>query len=251
MTNVATQTELAPVKNEIAIPGNGHSIAALLDKTVERLGGEGTKDVVEAIGMMLEYRRQEEQREAVKAFNRALTQFRRECPPIPRDKEIPRRGRYATLEQIQTIVDPLLGRFGLTYTWNSRPGSSEGRVVAITTLRHEAGHSESSEFEAKEDQNMAVNDTQKGESALSYGRRITLGNILGLNYTDPNAESIANDDSPKITDHQLADLEALIDEIQPNMTALLKYYGVQSLEDLTQRQFGQAVADLERKRRRS
>jgi hypothetical protein len=83
-------------------------------------------------------------------------------------------------------------------------------------------------------------------------RRVTLS-ICGLGMLDETEmetiqPSAMQPESPLLTEEQVANLQALITEVGAKKTGFLKYFGAQTLADIRQDQYAEAIAALERKR---
>jgi hypothetical protein len=95
-----------------------------------------------------------------------------------------------------------------------------------------------------------ANGLMKAETKAK--RRVTLS-ICGLGMLDEteleNIDPTAmQPESPVITEEQIANLQALIEEVGAKKAGFLKYMGVGALEDLRQDKYNDAVTALERKR---
>jgi hypothetical protein len=84
---------------------------------------------------------------------------------------------YADLAEVSTLVLPLLGKQGLSFT--SRPTLLDGRFVLAYKLMHESG-----EFEAGEYPLPPGGSAQELGSAISYARRYALCSVVGVAAED-------------------------------------------------------------------
>lgn len=87
--------------------------------------------------------------------------------------------KYAPLDEILSLVRPLLGKNGLSVV---QPASSDGaEVTVVTLLLHSSGQwMEFEPLKLKADRNTA----QGIGSAITYGRRYALSGILGISSED-------------------------------------------------------------------
>jgi len=133
-------------------------------------------------------------RAAANEFARELAAFQEECPPIVKSstaKVMTRGGvnysyKYAELDQIARTVRPLLARRGFSYTWDSDVRDMALHCVCI--LRHVNGHFEKANFSAPVESAAGMSEQQKHASALTYARRQSLVQVLGLTTTDPDTD---------------------------------------------------------------
>lgn len=125
-----------------------------------------------------------EQKEAQKAFSEAMRGFQAEKPVLIKDSGVSHdQGKtikytFKTLGSIQQAVDPVLSKFGLSYSWRQE---RVGELIKITCIvRHVSGHSEETALDAKIDTSGGKNEIQGTGSTVSYLKRYTLENALGL-----------------------------------------------------------------------
>jgi hypothetical protein len=156
-------------------------------------------DTLERLLALRERLRSERAREA---FYQALAAFQGRCPIIPKTKTASiqsERGAnykyaYAPLDVIVRHVAPLLETFGLSVTTQTRlEEQPQLAQVAICTVHHVAGHSESSEFRAPIDQTARMNVMQRAASAQTYARRYAFCNALGILTGDEDDDAHALD----------------------------------------------------------
>lgn len=183
-------------------------------------------------------------RAAAMEFARDLASFQEECPPIKKRStaNVLTKGgsrysyKYAELDEIERTIRPHLAKRGLSYTWDSEFRERMLHVTCI--LRHVNGHSVSARFSAPVESPAGMSEQQKVASALTYGRRQSLVQVLGLTQTDPDTDG-AN--AEPITQEQADDLQALIEEVGANMTRFLKWAKLERIEDLPARDYESAV----------
>jgi hypothetical protein len=183
-------------------------------------------------------------RAAATEFARELAAFQEECPPIAKTStaNVVTKGgarysyTYADLDQIARTVRPLLGARGFSYTWDSDVRDKTLHCVCI--LRHVNGHSERANFSAPVESSAGMSEQQKHASALTYARRQSLVQVLGLTTTEPDTDA-ANPEP--ITQDQADDLRELIEAAGANLTRFLRWAKIERLEDLPARDYESAV----------
>jgi len=88
-------------------------------------------------------------------------------------------GSYARLEDIVATVRPVLTKFGFSLSHTSEwPAEKTVKIVGV--LGHRDGHEKRSEFLTTADTSGSKNAIQGLGSALSYGRRYTTLDLLGI-----------------------------------------------------------------------
>lgn len=146
----------------------------------------------EAMRELFELHRDIEANNARKAFFDAIQRFQERCPPIVKDRTAGAGSysyRYATLEEIASVIRPHLAECGLSYSFDCTMG--DGSITTTCRVRHVAGHSETSTFTAPIDGTAKMNAMQKTASATSYANRYALRNALGLTIAEEDDDGHA------------------------------------------------------------
>ena len=134
-----------------------------------------------------------EEKEAKKAFFAAMNNFQENKPRIVKgngvshDQGKTNKFYFAPLAQIQKLVDPVLSKHGLSYSW--KQDGKEGMIKITCIVKHIDGHSEESYIESEKDSSGGKNTIQAISSAVSYMKRITIMNSLGLASEDDDGAS--------------------------------------------------------------
>lgn len=191
-------------------------------------------------------------RAAAMEFASALADFQHACPAIPKRstaKIATRNGgsytfKYAELSAIAEIVNPLLHARGLAYSWDSE--IRDGLIVAICTLRHINGHREKASFAAPTENTSGMNEQQKFAAALSYAKRVSLIQVLGITTADPDTDGAPFE---PLTKQQVAEIEKLITDVGADKAKFLEFAGAKSIQDIPRGSFRMAKQALEQKRR--
>lgn len=242
------QPELIPPKKDVAVPG-ANDVSNLLHLAIE-------KDIsVEALEKLAGLYERFEDRRAAQEFAEALSSFQDECPPIQRKREAKvasRKGgtfkyKFAPLEDIARIVNPLLRKRGLSYSWDA---TGDGRNQCVTcTLRHVNGHATTSSFSCPVESSAGMSEQQKHASALTYAKRQSLVMALGITHTEDDTDGAGDAEPDPITEGQAADLETLIENVGADREKFLIWLGVESVSAIPASAYGRAVRALEAKRK--
>lgn len=253
-----------------ASPQRALSPDELLAAAVER-GADVT-----LIEKLIGFHERAERTAARTAFEEAMAAVRADLPPIRKNRLAGRPGRgggdgsrrgayrHEDLGEIAKTVNPILARHGISYRFRTR--SEPGRPVSVTcVLSHRAGHTEENTLEAARDDSGEKNSIQAVGSTITYLQRYTLKAALGLAAAhDDDAASAAaatggerdcghegeleGGDEP-ITDDQLAQLTALLDDAGADARRFCAYLGIETLATLPQSRLGEAAAAAEARRR--
>ena len=196
-----------------------------------------------------------EDRQAEKAFFAAMAKFQGECPVIPRNKKTDFASKsggsvkydYAPLDQIVSIVKPILMRNGLSFSFDVTP-SAAGTTEIITTVSHAEGFKKDFKYtydSIHDDGRM--NASQRRKSALTYAKRAALENALGLVTAgeDDDARRAIDDAA---SEEQIKKIESLLKSTESKESDLLNYLGLESLDMMSRFDANKAINALNQKR---
>jgi hypothetical protein len=195
-------------------------------------------------------------RQARQEFFAALGQFQDECPEVEKtstakilkhDGTISFSYNYAKLEHIERVVRPHLRANGFSFNWDTE--DSGNAVSATCKLTHVGGHRESSKFSCPNSSpSRGMSAQQAVAAALSFAKRNSLVQVLGLTTTEPDLDGADPASFDSINESQAADVMALATEVGADLPRFLKYMKVDSIEEIPATQLQNAIASLERKR---
>jgi hypothetical protein len=192
---------------------------------------------------------------AREAFNDAMASFQAECPPIFKAKnaDFATKGGgnvkydYASLDDIERVIKPILAKYGLSYKWNSKIEKTLLTVICI--VKHRAGHSEPTDFSLPIDSNAAMSEQQKYGAALTFGQRRSLSAGLGLSTTSEDPDSPKLDPTP-ITEDQATVINDLLAETRMPVSRFLKYLDASSVDTIRAVDYQTAIGLLEDKKKK-
>lgn len=178
MTTATAPVELAIPQPEApsaaptapALPATGNPLMDMAQQASAR----GDVDMLEKL---LSMRDAEDARNARQEFNAAFAAAQAEFPIVPKRGRGHNGVQYAREEDIKQVIMPILAKHGLSM--RHRADTTDG-VVVTATLAHVSGHSETDTFVAKADKSGSKNDVQAIKSTITYARRTTMENLLGL-----------------------------------------------------------------------
>lgn len=222
-----------------------------------RLAIENKVDVA-ALEKLVELHERVAAREAAKEFADAMARFQAACPAIPKSSTATvttksggqYRYKYAELDEIARTVRPHLHGEGLSYSWDSVVSDDGKRISVTCTIAHANGHKVTATFASPTAAvTSSMSPQQEVAAALTFGRRQSLIEALGLTTTDPDNEvALGNGAGPSVTRDQVLDMEALIDQCPPaTRDRMLAYVGVKTLEEIPQARYAGLMADLAKK----
>jgi hypothetical protein len=201
-----------------------------------------------------------EANEARKAFEAAVADAKAEIRPILKDRlvDYPNRNsngrttyRHESLAAIAREVDPILGKYGLSY--RHEPEQLPGKMLRVTCiLSHRAGHSTRTMLEGPYDESGNKNALQGVGSTGSYLQRYTLRLALGLAISDDPA---VDDDGRAgggevvtITTEQVQALEEEIRRLGADRTGFMRALRLDNLGDMRAENYEKALEFLRTKK---
>lgn len=206
---------------------------------------------LEKLEKLLELQERWERNEAKKAYVRAMAEFKKDPPFINKDKTNKQFGsKYSSIDTTVNTTVPYLSKHGLSHNWQFSVGEN-GWPIVTCVLTHEYGHSESVTMTAPPDTSGggSKNPIQQIKSTQTYLKIATFEAVTGLVSSEANQDDDGNGayGSQYITDEQLSQIRDYIDNYKVDEKAFLKYMGVDSLKEITAKDFNKAISALKSK----
>ena len=199
---------------------------------------------------MLEVQKDWESNEALKAFNVAIAEFRSDPITVYKDKTNKQYdSSYVSIGNMVNTVSAELSKYGLSARWTF--GSLENNNITCTCiLSHKLGHSESATVDGPPDESGKKNALQARKSTRTYLKLESFESVTGMASVEANLDDDGNgaDTIERISESQIADLEALIDEVGADGAQFLKVCKVEKWEFLPADKLAGAINMLESKR---
>ncbi|KAF1026204.1 MAG: hypothetical protein GAK29_01466 [Acinetobacter bereziniae] len=150
---------------------------------IERVALDPNADVLK-LEKMIELQERVMDRQAKEQFDSAMLSFQVEKPILEKASK-GHNSKYAKLEYIQSVIEPVLRKFGLFVRWKTEAVSdNKTRVTCICS--HIGGHSETSSMDVLPDAGGSKSAIQANGSAISYAQRYTMRSLLGLVIAEDN-----------------------------------------------------------------
>ena len=187
---------------EVAVQGSAAvdvapetSVTSLVQFALEK----GTD--VEVLERLVALQERVTERNARSEFFGAMTAFHAECPPITKTREnsqfkvsrngVQKAARYAPLEEITRVAQPVAAKHGLIWKWDTR---IEGELMhVICRVTHVAGHSEETTVSMPFESKAGSSPQQKYGTAQTYGMRYRLIAALGITTADDDTDGNSPD----------------------------------------------------------
>ena len=150
--------------------------------------------------------------------------------------------KYAKWEDVVEQISQVLAKHGFSLSFRVAQPTPD-RIVVTAVLGHAAGHSEDTSISLPMDTSGAKNNVQGWGSSVSYGKRYTAFALL-------NIVARGEDDDGVAADTQTVDkLKLMIAETKADTGWICSHYSVETLDDLTAKQIGDAMAGLAARKR--
>lgn len=162
-------------------------------------------------------------REAGQLFAAAFAKMQVKLPEIV-ERGKAHTGKYATLEDINDAVKPILAEHGFGISFRVNQDDAAGKVKVIGILSHEGGHSESTEMSVPLETSGSKNNVQAVGSSVSYARRYVLCALLNISTRGEDDDGASTGKAP--TEAQISALKKLLmNSTSEAQTEFTKKYG--------------------------
>jgi hypothetical protein len=165
------------------------------ESNVDTLLSEAVKNNVsiEMMERLFALREKVKAEQAKEGYMLALSQFQGQLKSVKKNKKVMNkdgatvRYQYATLDSIVEQVQKPLSEAGLSYTWSVI--NETDFITAKVSITHKLGYSETSEFKVPIDKEGFMTAPQKYASALTFAKRYSLCNALGIMTGDEDTDA--------------------------------------------------------------
>ena len=194
-------------------------------------------------------------RQAEIDYHNAMSDLRTELnnnPVIKSRKNNQTKSTYADLEDVKTVVDPLLVKYGF-YDKYEDDYPADGIVGTTCVITHRNGHKERNRVQFRLDDKGIAGSVNKTNvhataSSMTYGQRISLCRALGVRISDDDDGNLAG--AQTITQEQEMWIVEVLQETESDKNKFLSYMGVSKISDIPASHFEKARIMLDEKRSR-
>lgn len=246
----ATAEKIEPVNQVSVIEPRAITPMDMLDRAVQ------AGQPIEVLTKLMDLQERWEKTQARKAFDEAIASAKAEIAPIIKNREVDFTSpkgrtnyRYEDFAGVARAVDPVLGKYGLSYRFRATSNVNEP-IVVTCILSHRLGHFEETTLTAGRDDSGNKNSIQGIGSTITYLQRYSLKAALGLSVSNDDDGSTA-DNPETINEIQLGIIRSLIVEVAADIPKFCKYMKVGRIEEIPSRRYDDAVRALEAKRAKS
>lgn len=240
--NARTEVIAAPAPGQVA-KYDGDTIM----QVIANAAADPNTDV-DKMERLLAMKERMDARTAETAFNTALNACQSEVGHIAADANNPQtRSAYATYAKLDRVLRPIYTRNGFSLSFDEGDSPKAQHVRVLCHVSHSAGHTRTYHKDMPADGKGAKGGdvmtlTHASGAAQSYGMRYLLKGIFNIAIGEEDRDG--NDDGERISEKQVADLEALISENGGNKPRLLSYLKINSLEDIAAKNYDTVVKEV-------
>jgi len=208
---------------------------------------------LEQLEKLLTLQERWEANQAKKEFNRNMVEVHKEMPIVGKTlKNNQTNSKYASLDAIIIKTKAVYTAHGFSITFYEGETTKAEHIRICADVVHADGHKETYFYDVPMDGkgikgNVNMTPIHAKASSTSYAQRYLMCMIWNIPTGDDNDAQTAC--TEYITDQQVADLEALIDELNANKPQFLAYMKIESLDKMPKTSYKKAVLGLEIKRK--
>lgn len=169
------------------------------------------------IEKLMDLQDRHQRNEAVRAFNNAMADAKRDLPLIQKNRKVDFTNKagertfyeYEDLAGILAVVDPILGNHGLSVRFRTK-NEPNAPIVVTCVISHRDGYSEENTLSGPKDDSGKKNQLQQMGSTITYLQRYSLKAALGL-------ASARDDDALSVDDSDDGEIGAAVQEFQDRL----------------------------------
>lgn len=231
-------TEIANRQVSAAAVQSGESATIL--QVIQRAAADPQCDIEKMERLMAMHERMQAV-SASAAFNTAMAEMQCELPSIAERGKGHGTVRYATLEDINDVIKPIMQKYGFAVSFKVEHAQAGISVTGI--LMHRQGHREQTTMLLPTDTSGSKNAVQAVGSSTSYGKRYVLCALLNISTRGEDDDGYAATPTATITEQQAKSVRALLDKCKPEtQTGFTGIYG--DPEEIAKADYDKAMAQL-------
>lgn len=215
--------------------------SATILSVIQRAAADPQCDIEKMERLMAMHERMQS-RTAETAFNAAMAEMQIEIPSIA-ERGKTNNGKYATLEDINDVVRPIMQKHGFALSFRVEHGQTGIQITGV--LMHRAGHREETTILLPSDTSGSKNAVQAVGSSVSYGKRYVMSAMLNITTRGEDDDGYAAAPKARITEPQARTVAAYLEQCLPAaQEAFADEYG--SAEEVGKADYDTVLARLKR-----
>lgn len=174
-------------------------------------------------------------------FNAAMAAMQCDIPSIAERGEGHNRKTYATLEDINDVIKPIMQRYGFAMSFRVEHNQAGINVTGV--LMHRAGHREETTMLLPTDTSGGKNAVQAVASSVSYGKRYVMCAMLNISTRGEDDDGYAASPSACVTEQQAKAIRTQLAKCKPEtQKGFIGMYG--EPEEIAKADYDKATAQL-------
>ncbi len=183
------------------------SESATILSVIQRAAADPACDIEKMERLMAMHERMQAT-SASAAFNAAMAEMQCDLPSIAERGKGHGTIKYATLEDINDVVKPIMQRYGFAVSFKVEHAQAGISVTGV--LMHKAGHREETTMLLPSDTSGSKNAVQAVGSSVSYGKRYVMSALLNITTRGEDDDGLAAVPVANVTPLQAASINALL-----------------------------------------
>lgn len=162
--------------------------------------------------------------------------------------------KYRSAEDILESVKPLLKKYNATMTIRDELTFVGERyyIKAVVTFSSEDGEEVASAYAREDESKKGMDGSQITGTASSYARKYALNGLFLIDDTkDADTDDFKRQNEmalEPIGQREAAVIKTMLEETESDVKKFLQYFGVKTVEEMSQSQYGEATRMLNKKR---
>jgi hypothetical protein len=199
-------SNLARVETVEQMPALQSESATILS-VIQRAAADPQCDIEKMERLMAMHEKMQD-RNAQAEFNKAMAEMQCDIPSIAERGKGHGTIRYATFEDINDVMKPIMQRYGFAISFKV---VHEGAGVSVTgILMHRGGHREETTMLLPSDTSGSKNAVQAVGSSTSYGKRYVMSALLNITTRGEDDDGLAAVPTANVSQPQAAAINALL-----------------------------------------
>jgi len=199
------QTQLAERRESMPV---AVSESATILSVIQRAAADPQCDIEKMERLMAMHERMQAA-SASAAFNSSMAEMQCEIPSIAERGRGHGAIKYATLEDINDVMKPIMQRYGFALSFKVEHAQAGVSVTGV--LMHRGGHREETTMLLPSDTSGSKNAVQAVGSSVSYGKRYVMSALLNITTRGEDDDGHAAAPTANITAVQSLSIERLLD----------------------------------------
>lgn len=192
-------------------------------------------------------------RDAEQAFNTAMTAAQSEMGRVSADATNPQtRSKYASYAALDRAVRPIYTRHGFALSFDTGSDAPPDMVRVLCHVTHKDGHQHTYKIDMPADGKGAkggdvMTKTHAVGAAMSYGSRYLLKLIFNVAVGEDDNDGNTGEGEGPITADQAKTVRELVERFSADPEKLCKFFKIEAIPDLRQKDYRKAVEMLNMK----